>query len=159
MKKLISTFTFLLITTAVFSQQEMQIVNNTGQNINVFLIAYGDSSTFGCDSCGNSLESDVFVIPTGTTILDAFSDTATNWTGNPPWCTNSFCTPGQADGICGNPIWELIGFSDPGGSGCCVARIGNISSSCGGYNDFYTDGTFSASWTYVSANEILVVFN
>lgn len=72
MKKIILFLISMLVASITYAQQEIQIVNNTGQSINIFLIAYGDSSTFGCDSCGNSLESDVFVIPTGTTILDAF---------------------------------------------------------------------------------------
>ena len=66
------------------------------------------------------------------------------------------CNGIVADAICGDPVWQMIAFSNPGASGCCVGRVGETS--CGFVN-FQAEPGITASWTNVSPTEIVVVFN
>ncbi|TQD39341.1 hypothetical protein [Haloflavibacter putidus] len=105
----------LLSCTQLFAQKSLKVVNNTGENINIFLFASGNQPAFGCIGCDNDLESDVFTIEPGTTDYQAFSDvpSGVQYIGVSPCTHNSPCNGVQSDVICGNPQWQMIGFSYP----------------------------------------------
>ena len=70
MKTLILPIVLFFVSLGVFAQQEIDIVNNTGTNINIFLIVNGTDPN--CTNCDDALVTEEFSISPGLTTIDSF---------------------------------------------------------------------------------------
>lgn len=131
----------------------------------MFFTAYGDDPEINgeCESCITTIESESFTLDSMDSIdLDSFNDVPTGirWFGYscddvPPFLGGPGCDGTQADTLCGDnmPYWVMIGYDYPG---IGTERLGDTS--CG-LSDYYSQGSFTATWTVVGGTDIVVVFD
>lgn len=164
MKKIILPLISMLVATTTYAQQlPIEIVNNSSQDIDIFITAYGDNpfNSGECDSCTTPVETDVFTLDSMDSInLEFFDDVPSGikWWGYscdtvPPFLGGPGCVGSVAESLCGDPVWVMIGYNYPG---IGTERIGDTSCVL---SDNYSQGSFTATWTVVGGTDIIVVFN
>jgi hypothetical protein len=104
---------FFLLSVTAFAQQELRLVNNTGQTLIVYLRVDG---TLCAPLCSDYLESETFRINPGTTSFDSFLDfdvlsppvRFTQGPGgicNPPPLGSGPCNGVGSMALCDSPLW------------------------------------------------------